>query len=297
MRKILIIDDSMFNAKMLTDILIDEYDIAVAKSGEEGLKKIREYKPMLVLLDIVLPGISGMEVIKKLKADAELHAIPVIFITGCNDAALEEEGLKRGAVDYITKPFNRHIVLARVKTHIDLYSYRKRLEEMAMIDSLTGIFNRRALETKLDLYWQIARKNQLVISIIMIDIDYFKLYNDRYGHQAGDRTLKKVASILHESIYHYDESFVARYGGEEFCIILLNKDRDSAMNIGEKIRLDIEGLNIDHAGSKAAPYVTISMGGYSLIPKSEDDVARFFKKADELLYLSKKNGRNMLIWY
>lgn len=296
-KKVLIINDSPFFCRILSDILSPEYEAITAASGEVGFMLAKKTQPILILLDVVLPRMNGFEVIRQLKLDESTKRIPVIFVTGSNSGKHEEEAFSLGAADYIKKPFKANIVYARVKNCVEHYSYLNKMEEIAMCDNLTGIFNRRAWELKLHAAWERAKRLKKNISIIMIDVDYFKQYNDAYGHRAGDRVLRSVAEMMKGCIASRSRhDFAARYGGEEFCVVFFGVTQSRSMRIAEKMRADIENLRIPHPTSDASPYVTVSMGGYTLVPTEDDTKETFIERADEILYLSKKSGRNRLLW-
>ncbi len=296
MEEILIVDDSPLNLKVLTDLLSSDYKVFTASSGEAVFDVLNDCEPKLILLDVILPGISGFEVIKHLKQNEKTKEIPVIFITGLNTEQSEETGLSLGAVDYITKPFKAAIVKARVKTHIQLYSYRQTIERLVTIDGLTGVHNRRGLDEFLEVQWKNAKRHKQPISLIVCDIDFFKLYNDNYGHLNGDNVLKQVAQAI-KSAPSRPTDYVARYGGEEFFIILPNANELGGMKIAQRIADFIAKSKIKHQYSKVSDMVTVSMGGVTTIPKKEDRLEDFIKKADEMLYVSKNSGRNKITWF
>ena len=186
MEKILIVDDSILQAAQLKAILEDEYDITIAQTAEDGLDLVNSADFSLILLDVVMPGMDGFTLLKKLQEEIITQSIPVILITSLVDVAHEQRGLVLGAVDYIAKPFSPMIVKARVNTHIKLYHYRRQAEQQSMIDQLTGIANRRRYEQYSAEKWNEAIRLHVPFSICMFDIDRFKVYNDTFGHPAGE---------------------------------------------------------------------------------------------------------------
>lgn len=295
MENILIIDDSIANIKMLSTILETDYNITVTKNGKDGIDKSKHMNPSLILLDVLMPEMDGFEVLVRLKEDKKTKNIPVIFITCLSDDKNEERGLSLGAVDYIVKPFNANVIRARVKNHIQLFLYQRTIENIAMLDGLTGIPNRRNYDLRIETEWVKAIRNQTPISLAIFDIDCFKEYNDNYGHLQGDDVLKRVATVL-KTILAEKNCYVARYGGEEFVVILINTPQDKAMEVTEELRSAIENLAIPHFHSRTAKIVTISAGGRTVVPKWDDDLHRFVNSVDERLYIAKGLGRNQVVW-
>ena len=211
MEKILIIDDSPVQANFLSSILTDDYEVTVVNSAEEGLKQAKTEDFSLILLDVIMPGIDGFQLLKMLQEEVILRHTPVILITSLNDTQHEEQGLTLGAVDYITKPFHPAIVRARVHTHINLYRYRTQIEQAATVDQLTEVPNRRRYDAVSGKRWQDAIRLGAPISICMFDIDKFKVYNDTFGHPAGDKVIKAVAETAASKLRRGTD-FFARYG-------------------------------------------------------------------------------------
>lgn len=294
MEKILIVDDSPLQAAQLKSILDSEYDITVVHTAEDGLHQASAENYSLILLDVVMPGMDGFTLLKKLQEEIITKSVPVILITSLSDIQNEQHGLTLGAVDYITKPFHPLIVNARVHTHIKLYQYRKQIEQQSMTDPLTGIANRRRYELYSIAKWQEAIRLQVPISICMFDIDHFKAYNDTFGHPAGDKVIAEVANVLAHRLRRSTD-FAARYGGEEFISIVLGGNARLVFNHMKKIRREIEGLCIPHA-PEVSKWVTISGGGVTATPKIGDDYSIYLKIADAMLYDAKKQGRNRIIW-
>lgn len=289
---ILIVDDAKTNINVLAELLRLDFKVRAATSGEKALEiAFSENPPDLILLDILMPGMDGYEVCKNLKASSQTKNIPVIFITGKVNEEDEIYGFSIGAVDYITKPFRPIVVKARVNTHAELKRHRDYLEGISYLDGLTGIPNRRKFDEYLNFSCIFAINESLPVSMIMMDIDHFKLFNDRYGHQEGDVCLKMIAQALLETLVNKTD-FVARYGGEEFACILPNKTKEAAMEIAEQLRLCVADLQIPHADSLVEPFVTISLGVATQFPTSSLIGKDLIKAADEALYRSKESGRN-----
>lgn len=294
MEKILIVDDSLLQATALKNILPEDYHVEICQSGEEAIKLAGSTLPALILLDIIMSGLNGFETLVKLKEQASTQNIPVILITSLSDVGNEEKGLSMGAVDYIVKPFNPSIVRARVHTHIQLYSYRKAFETLAMIDGLTGIPNRRYYDDHSMSEWFRAKRDQQPLSIGLMDVDLFKQYNDIYGHPKGDQALIHLAHSVTSQMRRASD-FAARYGGEEFVFLLPNTPSNHASHIARRICQGIEALQIPH---KASPVgvLTVSIGGITVIPSNSQDYSVFFQTVDDMLYSAKKSGRNTVVW-
>lgn len=290
-QKILIVDDMPTNVKILGEALRPSYDIVVATNGKKALEIAQAQRPDLVLLDIMMPELDGYAVCRLLKEDDRTKNIPVVFITAKDQTDDEIRGLEMGAVDYITKPFQVTIVKARVRTQLDLKRKYDLLESMVSLDGLTEIPNRRRFDEALDQEWRRMQRAGAPLAALMIDIDYFKSFNDTYGHAAGDACLKAVARALSLSL-HRPADLVARYGGEEFAAILPETNAAAALELGEKMRLQVEALNIPHERSTASPHVTISVGASSAIPSKGGAPAALVEAADALLYKAKQSGRN-----
>jgi diguanylate cyclase (GGDEF)-like protein len=290
---ILIVDDEPGNIWVLVELLKNSYLLRTATNGETALAIARSDEPPdLILLDVIMPGIDGFELCRRLKADRRTARIPVIFITGNTDEQDEIHGFQAGAVDYVTKPFRPIIVKARVQTHAELKRLRDILERQSYRDSLTGIANRRHYEEKLLMMWNFACRERTPMACIMIDIDNFKKYNDLYGHQAGDDCIKQVASAL-DILVRRKVDLLARYGGEEFCCLLPNTDLAGARQLAEKFRRAVLDLGIPHEGASTGVVVSISQGIAVLAAASHTLTPDLLiKNADMALYEAKTAGRN-----
>ena len=294
MEKILIIDDSNLQITYLRDILSEEYEITTATTAKEGLACIKEDNFSLILLDAVMPDIDGFTMLKILQEELITQHIPVIMITALSDIKHEERGFMLGAVDYITKPFHPSIVKARVRTHIKLYQYRIQIERQSMSDQLTGVANRRRYDEYSGKKWAEAIRFKHMFSVCMMDIDKFKVYNDVFGHPAGDVAITSVAKTV-SSYLQRSTDFFARYGGEEFVAILVGCDAACARDYMEKVRKAVEDLHIPHS-PEISPWVTVSIGGVTVTPKQGDDYDKYLKIADTMLYDAKRLGRNRVEW-
>ncbi|MCP4689394.1 MAG: diguanylate cyclase [Desulfobacterales bacterium] len=291
--KLLLVDDMKANLNMLKMVLGKEYDIATARDGKSALEYVAANPGNLdlILLDIIMPDMDGYEVCRGLKEDVRTSGIPIMFITSMNEEEDESKGLELGAVDYITKPFSKPIIRARVKNHLTMKRQRDLLENLSNMDGLTGIANRRNFNRVLEIEWYRALRASTPLSLIMMDIDYFKKYNDNYGHAAGDECLRQVARTL-DGCTNRASDFVARYGGEEFSAILPGTESVGGLVLAEKMRKSVEALNIEHVASSAALHITISQGVATMIPRRELSAVSLIEAADAALYEAKKAGRN-----
>jgi diguanylate cyclase (GGDEF)-like protein len=290
---ILVVDDEISNIEIMHAILEEDYEICFAMSGQEALTTIRKSQPDLVLLDIVLPDLSGFEVCEAIKGDPQLADIPIIFTTGLGEAKDEIRGLSLGAIDYVTKPIEPVILRARVNNHVELKRLRDQLADLAVKDTLTGLHNRRALEKHLNTECVRLSRTSDWLSVIMVDIDFFKQFNDTYGHPAGDRCIAMVAAALARAVKRVND-VSARYGGEEFACILPGSDSAAAELVAQEIRLQVQSLNIPHELSQVSPFVTGSVGVASARCEVDAVPDRWIAVADAQLYQSKLDGRNRI---
>ena len=289
--KVLAVDDDPININILMDLLQDEYQVLAAVNGTTGLQAASRTNPDVILLDITMPDMSGHEVLKQLKADPLTKDIPVIFITGLSDAEDEARGLELGASDYVSKPFNPTVTKARIKTQLRLKQQADQLAAYAFMDGLTGIPNRRAFDEKAAEGFDRCARYQMDFGLILLDVDYFKLYNDHYGHTQGDDCLKAVARAVAAGV-SVDEGFAARYGGEEFVVVLPGVAGPRCEALAQSLLAKIWETNIEHTASPDAGRVTISLGVAVGLPSGSSTLEHVLKRADEALYESKAGGRN-----
>ena len=294
MEKILIVDDSLLQATQLKAIIEDEYDVTIAQTAEDGLRRAHDEDFSLILLDVVMPEMDGFTLLKKLQEELITQNVPVILITSLADAVSEQRGLVLGAVDYITKPYIPLVVKARVNTHVKLYRYRRQIEEQSMTDQLTGVANRRKYDRYSLTKWHEAARLRTPISICMFDIDHFKVYNDTFGHPAGDKVIAAVAKTISSHLKRSTD-FVARYGGEEFVAISMGDPSKKMFEHLQKVRQEIEDLHIPHSPT-VSEWVTVSIGGATVIPERGSAYDVYLKIADTMLYDAKKSGRNQVVW-
>ena len=290
---VLIVDDEVSNIEIMNAVLEDHYEICFATSGEQALEVARSVLPDLILLDVMMPGLDGYEVCLRLKNDRLLADVPVIFTTGLDDQEAEVRGLSLGAIDYVTKPINPVVLRARVSNHIELKRLRDQLAQMAVTDALTGLSNRRQLEVILAGEISRLAPAGAWLSVIMLDIDFFKLFNDTYGHPEGDRCIAMVAAALNRAV-HKVSGMTARYGGEEFVCVLPGADPETALATAHEIQFQIQSLNIPHQSSEVSTNVTVSMGIASARTHPGMSGSLWLQQADHQLYTSKKSGRNQI---
>lgn len=294
-QKVLIADDDGINRQVLATLLKPEYVVLLAKTGEQAIERAQRHLPDLLMLDVMLPDMDGYEVLRRLRADPATAHIEVIFITGMGRPEDEARGLKLGAADYITKPFNTTVVMARVATHLEVVRQRRMLEHLAHMDGLTELANRRRFDEVYESEWQRASRHAHTISVALLDIDCFKQYNDHYGHPAGDRTLRAVARVARNAMRRPCD-VAARYGGEELAILMPETDAAQALYVAEGIREAVAQLLIPHQQSIASPVVTVSIGGATLALGGQESAAVLFEAADTALYRAKEAGRNRVNW-
>ena len=287
---LLIVDDQPINIQALYRIFAPDHRVLMATSGAKALAVCKDDPPDLVLLDVVMPGMGGHEVCMRLKANEATRDIPVIFVTSHTDAAEETKGLELGAVDFIAKPVNPAVVRARVKTHLALKAQSDLLRQMVFIDGLTGVANRRCFDERLSSEWRRSMRNSSPLALLLLDVDHFKRFNDRYGHQVGDDCLRRVASAVKAHLLRHSD-LVARYGGEEFACILPATDFEGAMAVAAGIVQRVRGLQIEHADSDVCNEVTLSIGVALSVPEPGDDAGRLIALADVQLYQAKHSGR------
>ena len=289
---ILVVDDMTTTLLLIHDLLKDTYEVKIAKSGAKALEILESPNDIdLILLDIEMPDINGYDVCKRIKNNETIKNIPIIFITGRTSQEDEEYGLNLGAIDYITKPFNKAIVKLRIKNYLDLKIKNDMLEKLSMYDGLTNIRNRRFFDETFEKTFNEIKRDKKSLAVLMIDIDFFKPYNDNYGHGQGDETLRKVAKALEKTIKRASD-FVARYGGEEFVILLKNIDKTGLQTVANNLLNAVRELKITHEFSKIENYVTISIGASFYNSNSDITKLELLLKADETLYSVKNSGRN-----
>lgn len=303
---ILLVDDNPGMIQIMARILGGIADLRFATSGPAALEQARSFPPDLILLDAEMPGMDGYAVCEALKADPALRDAAVIFVTAHSESEFELKGLEVGAVDFIAKPISEQLLLARVKTHLRMKRLTDELRHIAAIDALTEAVNRRTLDESLEREWKRGLRAGEPISVLMIDVDHFKQFNDRYGHPAGDSCLRGVSRAL-KSACRRPADLLARYGGEEFALLLPQTARAGAEHMAHRVLDLVEGLSIPHESSGTANHLTVSVGigcydenstGWarpqpSVAPKTDAPRAALdlVIAADQALYTAKRAGR------
>ena len=292
---ILIVDDEPTNISILGEMLKDDYIVQTAASGEQAWELLMsDNLPDAILLDVMMPGLDGYDLCQRLKSVERTKDIPVIFITAKSGELDEVKGFTYGAADYVTKPFRQEVLKSRVRTHIEIKQYRDFLKNSSYCDGLTGIPNRRKFDEYLEAIWNVSMRMSLPLSLCLIDVDYFKLFNDNYGHQAGDDCLRQIAQTL-PLVVKRKTDLVARYGGEEFICVLPETNHATAATVAEKLRRSILALSIPHEYAMPTKLISVSIGVTTVNPSSELAPGDLIKAADEALYQAKKTGRNRVV--
>jgi len=295
MQKILIADDDAINRQVLAELLKPDYAVVLAKNGAQALELAARHAPDLILLDVMMPDMDGHAVLRQLRTGSPAGHPTVIFISGLDRPEDEAAGLNMGAADYISKPFNATVVLARVAMHLQMLRQRRMLEQLAQIDGLTELANRRRYDDVYAAEWQRAQRSGRPLSLALLDIDSFEQYNDRYGHPAGDRALRAAARATVAAMRR-PGGLTARHGGDELVLIMPDTDATQARAVVDGIRHDIGALLIAHAASPAAPVLTVSAGGATYDGRQHETAADLFEAANAQLYQAKRAGRNRVAW-
>jgi diguanylate cyclase (GGDEF)-like protein len=329
---ILLVDDTPDNLRVLSSILTKHgYYLRKALNGEMAITAAHALIPDLILLDINMPCMDGYEVCSALKQSEKTQNIPIIFISVLDDVLDKVKAFQVGGIDYITKPFQLEEVIARIENQLKIQRLQEELQEknrileeknilltreidqrkkaenalkkanqklqkLVCIDGLTKVSNRRKFDEYLKQEWvRLGRQNN-PLSLILCDIDYFKAYNDTYGHPAGDECLKQVAQAICQAVKR-PADLVARYGGEEFAAILPHTHSTAALSVARNIQRKIQQLNIKHCASDVCDIVTISLGICTMIPTGEASTDTLILSADKALYQAKQTGRNCYCTY
>ncbi len=311
---VLLIDDQALVGEVIRRILIAEegIDFHFCSDAEKAMSMALTIKPTVILQDLVMPGIDGLDLVKAYKAHEELRDLPVIVLSAKDDATVKSQAFEAGANDYLVKLPDAIELIARIRYHSKAYTALKQrdemlralrtsqqqlqesnlaLEKLMRADGLTGLANRRHFDEYLDIEWKRAAREQYSLSLLMIDVDYFKAFNDSFGHVEGDYTLQKVAQVIKEHCARAGD-LGARYGGEEFVAIFPNTDLDGAYLLAEKIRTAVQGLRVSHIKPDEQSVVTVSIGVSSTIPQDHFSPISLVETADKALYQAKHNGRN-----
>lgn len=320
---VLLVDDQAMVAEGIRRMLVDEPDIEFHYCADprEAIQTAITIKATTILQDLVMPEVDGMMLVRFYRTNPSTRDVPIIVLSTKDDPAIKSEAFHNGANDYLVKLPDKVELVARIRAHsrshlaqlerdaayqalrdlqnqletsnAQLEESNRELQRLSSLDGLTGIANRRQFDKTLEQEWQRALRNCAELSLIMIDIDYFKLYNDTYGHQAGDDCLKGVALAL-ARIVHRPSDIVARYGGEEFAVILPETDMEGTLRVAEKMREAISRLNMRHEASKVSDKITLSIGIANLHPRGSDNPDLLLTAADDALYRAKHAGRNRI---
>ena len=319
---ILVVDNNPDDLKNLTTTLDGKgYYTKKALDGNKAIKIAQDTQPDLILLDFKTPPINGYQVCSSLKDSDRTNKIPIIFFSDSHEQTDKVQAIEIGGVDYITKPFYLEEAVARIERQLEIQRLQQLLQQqnillqneierrikvenalrqanhelhcLATIDNLTGVANRRQFDKYLEREWRRLAREKAPLSLIFLDIDYFKRYNDSKGHQAGDHCLEQVARVIAKAVQR-PADLVARYGGEEFAVILPNTNLEGAIYIANKIKLAIRHLDLHHPSSDVSDFVTISQGVSSTIPFTETSPESLICDADLALYKAKNQGRDQL---
>ncbi len=311
---VLLIDDQAMIAEAVRRALSSEKDIEFhyCQDPTKGIKLATEINATVILQDLVMPDIDGLMMVRYFRVNKDTAQIPIILLSTKDEASIKSKAFSLGANDYMVKLPDKIEMIARVRYHSQAYinqlqkdeAFRaleeskaklaeanRTLQKLSSLDGLTGIANRRSFDETLNKEWNRAMRSEKSIGLLMLDIDFFKLYNDHYGHQGGDDCLKKFAKGL-DSTLHRESDFLARYGGEEFSAILPDTDLNGAFKVAEQMRLAIKDLRIEHAKSKVSDIVSVSIGVSAIIPLQGTDPEILIRAADQALYKAKEDGRD-----
>jgi len=292
--RILVADDDRINTLIIANALKGEFEVVEAATGAEALERVAAGDIDLVLLDVVMPGLNGFEICRRLKDDPATADIPVIFVTSLEESAEETQGFAVGAVDYIMKPIRPPIVRARVRTHVELKRTRDLFEKLASVDPLTGVANRRRFDAALVEEWRRSSRSGRWLSLAMVDVDHFKQFNDRHGHLAGDQCLRAIAQSLTRGMRRAGE-LVARYGGEEFGLILPDFAPAMMPNVLRVLLDSVAQSHNDAIATAPGEVITISVGAISVVASRDVDPNTALASVDLLLYEAKAAGRDRCV--
>ncbi len=312
--KVLLVDDQLMIGEAIRRALADQpnVDFHYCAAPHEAIAVVKEVKPTVILQDLVMPGVNGLDLVRQYRADPLTNGIPIIVLSTKEEPTVKSDAFKAGANDYLVKLPDKIELIARIRYHSMAYltqlqrdeAYRAlhrsqqqlmetnlELQRLTNVDGLTGLSNRRYFNEYLEAEWKRAVRTQRPLSILMIDVDHFKLYNDTYGHLAGDEVLKKVAQTMKNSCKRSTD-LAARFGGEEFVIILPETSPAEMRELGEKLCRAVEALSLPHSASSVGNCVTISVGCAAAVPKTAESFSSLVDTADKALYDAKKTGRN-----
>lgn len=314
---VMLVDDQPMVAEALRRMLAVDtnIDFHYCKDPGQALKVAEQIVPTVILLDLVMPEIDGLTVLRYLRSNPLTKEIPVVVLSSKEDPAMKAEAFGDGANDYLIKWPNSIELLARIHYHSKWFitlqqrdeafralrvSQRKlaetnlQLQSLASMDGLTGIPNRRYFDERLEEEWHRSAREQNWLTLIMVDIDHFKQFNDLYGHLTGDDCLKKVAGTISGCMLR-PADVAARFGGEEFVLILPGTEPKGAEFVAEKVRRTVENLGITHGRSTTSDFVTVSLGVATTVPRNNSQANSLLSEADKALYAAKEAGRNCFV--
>lgn len=300
MSKVLVVDDSQTQRAVIGEYLKPlNCDVTLLASGEEALMQVTEEVPDLIIMDVEMPGLNGFEACKAIRGFLQDNWVPIVYLTGRTEPADLVEGLNVGGDAYITKPVHQDVLVAISKAMLrvssvqsELLSANKKLDEVAHFDVLTQVMNRRGYEDMLNRLWKDHERRKAHLSILLMDIDFFKKYNDGYGHIKGDECLREVAQTLKKALMR-PVDVLARYGGEEFVVLLPDTDLEGAKAVAKRLIESMATANIPHEFSEAQSFVTVSIG--AAYNSEGESISSILETADKALYKAKEAGRNQVI--
>ncbi|MDX8381347.1 MAG: diguanylate cyclase [Ghiorsea sp.] len=314
---VLLIDDQQSVCKAISKVLADvEYfDFHACSDPTQAIAEILRIGPTVILLDIHMPIMDGFDILKQLQDHDAIRDIPTVILTVDDNAKTKNRAFELNAIDYLIKVPDKTELVVRLRNHTRAYidhleqaatltALREKEQKLNIVikalelssyeDALTQVPNRRSFDDAFHREWQRALRETMPLSVVLIDIDFFKLYNDFYGHLAGDDCLREVAQCLAQTLQRPTDSF-ARYGGEEFVAILPSTDATGAIKVAEMMRLAVVSLNLEHIQSTVGDCVTISLGIVTTIPMIKHHPRKFINSADSALYEAKEQGRNRVV--
>lgn len=298
MNILLVEDSATLRHAMSQYISAAGHNPVLARSGEEALQMLENTDIDMVIMDVEMPGLNGFETTRLIREWLGGHWIPIIFVTGLNDDENYREGIEAGGDDYLIKPVSAIIIQAKIRAMERISSMRdqlnrlnQELEALSQLDSLTHVFNRRTFTEKARQQWLISARQQLPLGALMIDVDHFKLYNDHYGHPAGDACLLQVTNAI-KSCLQRPADLLGRYGGEEFVVLLPDTNRKGMATVANAIVAKVQSLQLEHITSPTLPVTTVSIGGCHCERTASFSLEQLIRSADKALYQAKRNGRN-----
>lgn len=315
---VLLVDDQLLVGESVRIMLGSQphMEFHYCPDAINALRIAKEVRPTVILQDLVMPGVNGLDLVRQYRADPATSSIPIIVLSSKEEAAVKNEAFKAGANDYLVKLPHEVELIARINYHSKSYlnqlqrddAYRAlresqrqllemnfQLQRLTNLDGLTGLSNRRHFDQYMEAEWKRAIRSKTPISILMLDVDHFKSYNDTNGHLAGDEVLKTIATTIQQTCLR-SSGTAARFGGEEFALILTATDMSESERVGEQLRRNVEALQIPHGGSDTSPFVTVSLGGASTMPQEGEAFLRLVDAADKALYRAKEAGRNRIVF-